>query len=86
MGHGRVVIEPTIAVIEADYCSGCRVCNNLCAYGAISFDDVRSVSEINPALCKGCGTCVAACPSGAAQAQHYRIEQVFAEIEGLLAL
>ena len=32
MGRGKVVIEPTIAEIEAELCSGCRVCNNLCAY------------------------------------------------------
>ena len=86
MGRGKVVIEPTIAEIDAGLCSGCRVCNGLCAYSAISFDPVRKVSEINPALCKGCGTCVAACPSGAAHAWHYSDEQVFAEIEGILAL
>jgi heterodisulfide reductase subunit A len=85
MGRGKVVIEPTIAEITAELCSGCRICNNLCAYSAISFDPVRGVSEINPALCKGCGTCVAACPSGAAQAWHYNDRQIFAEIEGLLA-
>lgn len=85
MGRGKVVVEPTIAEIDTDLCSGCRICNNLCAYSAISFDPGRNVSEINPALCKGCGTCVAACPSGAAQAWHYREQQIFAEIEGLLA-
>jgi len=86
MGRGKVVIEPTIAEIDAELCSGCRICNNLCAYSAISFDPVRGVSEVNPALCKGCGTCVAACPSGAAQAWHYNDQQIFAEIEGILAL
>lgn len=85
MGRGKVVIEPTIAEIAAELCSGCRICNNLCAYAAISYDPIRNVSEINPALCKGCGTCVAACPSGAAQARHYSDQQIFAEIEGILA-
>ena len=85
MGRGKVVIEPTIAEITAELCSGCRICNNLCAYAAISYDPIRNVSEINPALCKGCGTCVAACPSGAAQARHYSDQQIFAEIEGILA-
>ena len=85
MGRGKVVIEPTIAEITTELCSGCRICNNLCAYAAISYDPIRNVSEINPALCKGCGTCVAACPSGAAQARHYSDQQIFAEIEGILA-
>jgi heterodisulfide reductase subunit A len=86
MGRGKVVIEPTIAEIDAEICSGCRVCNNLCAYSAISYDPERNVSVVNPALCKGCGTCVAACPSGAAYAWHFSEQQIFAEIEGLLAV
>jgi heterodisulfide reductase subunit A len=85
MGHGKVVIEPTIAEIDPAVCSGCRVCNNLCAYSAIGYDPERNISAINPALCKGCGTCVAACPSGAAYAWHFSDRQIFAEIEGLLA-
>jgi heterodisulfide reductase subunit A len=85
MGRGKVIIEPTIAEINAELCSGCRICNDLCAYSAISYDPIMKVSEINAALCKGCGTCVAACPSGAAQARHYNDQQIFAEIEGILA-
>jgi heterodisulfide reductase subunit A len=42
------------------------------------------ISRVNEALCKGCGTCVAACPSGASQQNHFRDQQIFAEIEGLL--
>ncbi len=84
MGRGAVVIEQSIAEIDADLCGGCRICNNLCAFAAISFDPARRVSEVNPALCKGCGTCIAACPSGAAQTRHYNDQQIFAEIEGLL--
>ena len=84
MGRGAVVIEPSSAKIDADLCGGCRICNNLCAYAAISFDPVRGVSEINSALCKGCGTCIAACPSGAAQTGYHSDRQIFAEIEGIL--
>jgi heterodisulfide reductase subunit A len=85
MGRGKVIIEPTIAEIDAEWCSGCRICNELCAYSAISYDPILQVSQVNAALCKGCGTCVAACPSGAAQARHYNDQQIFAEIEGILA-
>jgi heterodisulfide reductase subunit A len=85
MGRGKVVIEPTIAEIVDEFCSGCRICNDLCTYSAITYDPLRKVSQINAALCKGCGVCVAACPSGAAQARGYTDQQIFAEIEGVLS-
>jgi heterodisulfide reductase subunit A len=81
---GEVEIPAITATIDENLCSGCRVCNNLCPYSAIEFDEKEWVSRINEALCKGCGTCVAACPSGASQQRHFRDEQIFAEIEGIL--
>ena len=51
--------------VDEAKCSGCRICNTMCPFNAISFHEDRKVSEINPALCQGCGTCVAACPAGA---------------------
>ena len=81
---GKVELEASTAVIDEDLCSGCRICNLLCPYSAISFDDEKKVSNINEALCKGCGTCVAACPSGAITHRHFTTEEVMAEIEGVL--
>ncbi len=81
---GKVELEASTAVIDEDLCSGCRICNLLCPYSAISFDDEKKVSNINEALCKGCGTCVAACPSGAITHRHFTNEEVIAEIEGVL--
>jgi len=81
---GTVLIEPIIATINEDMCSGCRICNNLCPYNAIEFLDDKEVSHINAALCKGCGTCIAACPAQAISGAHYSNEQIFSEIGGLL--
>ena len=83
--RGEVEIEPYTSVIDADLCSGCKTCIELCPYTAIEFDEEKKVSAVNDALCKGCGTCVAACPSGAATAQHFTDKQIFSEIEGVLA-
>ena len=82
--QGTVQIEPVVATIDAERCSGCRICNNLCPFNAIEFLADDSVSKINQALCKGCGTCVAACPAGAITGAHFNNEQIFAELEGLL--
>jgi heterodisulfide reductase subunit A len=77
-------LEPIKATIAEDSCSGCRICNALCPYNAISFDAARAVSSINAAMCQGCGTCVAACPAGAISGAGFTDAQVLAQIEGLL--
>ena len=41
-------------------------------------------AEINAALCKGCGTCVGACPSGAMDQQHFKTDQIMAQISAAL--
>jgi heterodisulfide reductase subunit A len=81
--RGQVEVSPTISAIDPDICVGCRQCIELCAYGAISFNARKGVSEINAAICKGCGSCSAFCPSGAASSRHFRSKQVFAEIDGI---
>ncbi len=84
ISKGKVELEATVAVIDEEKCSGCRVCNILCPYNAITFIEDKEVSRINEALCKGCGTCVAACPSAAITQKHFTTEEIMAEIEGVL--
>jgi heterodisulfide reductase subunit A len=84
IAKGEIEVEPIQAWIDPNLCAGCRVCNDLCPYSAIGFDEERNISVVNEALCKGCGTCVASCPSSAASARHFSDEQIFAEIEGIL--
>jgi heterodisulfide reductase subunit A2 len=80
----EVALEPVRATVEEEKCSGCKICNNLCPFNAISFLDDLAVTRINPALCQGCGTCVAACPAGAISGTGFSNEQVLAQIDGLL--
>jgi heterodisulfide reductase subunit A2 len=84
ISKGIVMKEPIKASIREDQCSGCRICNNLCPYSAIGYDQEKKVSEVVTPLCQGCGTCVAACPSGAIKCAHYTRDQLMSQIEGLL--
>jgi len=84
--QGEIALEPIRASVDADKCSGCRICNDLCPFNAITFHEDRMVTEINAALCQGCGTCVAACPAGAISGTMFSNEQVLSQIEGLLML
>jgi len=72
------------ASIDAERCSGCRICNNLCPYSAIIFHDDQKKSEVLTALCQGCGTCVAACPSAAISGAHFTHDQIMSQIAGIL--
>jgi heterodisulfide reductase subunit A len=84
IGQGEIELEPVRATIDETRCSGCRICNNLCPYGAIDFIEEQGVSRVNPALCKGCGTCVAACPSQVITGSQFSFEQIMAQLDGLL--
>jgi heterodisulfide reductase subunit A len=82
---GYVEMEPSTAYVLKDECSGCKTCLPLCPYSAISFLAEEKKAEINEVLCKGCGTCVAACPSGSIKQHLFEDEEIFEEIEGVLA-
>ncbi len=83
--RGSIEIDAVFAEIDEDKCSGCRVCNTLCPYSAITYDTGKKKSTVISAVCKACGACVAACPSGAIKARHFTDSQIFAQIEGVLA-
>jgi heterodisulfide reductase subunit A len=82
---GSVELEPNTAYILEQECSGCKSCIPLCPYTAIAFAEDRNKAVINEALCKGCGTCVASCPSGSIVQNLFEDEEIFKEIEGVLA-
>ncbi|NLJ43885.1 MAG: CoB--CoM heterodisulfide reductase iron-sulfur subunit A family protein [Bacteroidales bacterium] len=83
ISKGKIEVDALFSEVIEDKCSGCRLCNQLCPYNAIEFDDVKKISHIISALCKGCGVCVAACPSAAIRGRHFTDQQVLAQVEGL---
>jgi heterodisulfide reductase subunit A len=82
---GSVQMEPNAAYVVEEACSGCRTCVGLCPYNAITFDTATNRAQIQAVLCKGCGTCVAACPSSSIRQHMFEDEEIFEEIEGVLA-
>ncbi|HEC57841.1 MAG TPA: CoB--CoM heterodisulfide reductase iron-sulfur subunit A family protein [Candidatus Syntrophoarchaeum butanivorans] len=82
---GKVAIEPTTSMIDSLICSGCRVCEGICAYGALKFDPEAGVMTVNEVLCKGCGSCASACPSSAISMKHFMDKQIFAQIEAIVS-
>lgn len=82
--QGVINLEPVRAHVIDSRCSGCKICNGMCPYSAITFDEERGITQINPALCQGCGTCIVACPSGAISGTGFSDAQILAQMRGLL--
>ena len=85
LNRGKVKTAACAVYLDSSRCKGCRLCEKLCPYGALVFDPVEKLMEIEEVKCKGCGTCAAACPSGAISQRQFTSGQIIAEIEALLA-
>ncbi|MEM3566934.1 MAG: CoB--CoM heterodisulfide reductase iron-sulfur subunit A family protein [Candidatus Bathyarchaeia archaeon] len=78
--------EGIIANVDEDLCSGCRICEHLCAYGAIEMKEKNGklVAHVIEALCKGCGVCGTACPTKAITLGHFTTEEILAQVRAAL--
>ena len=63
---GAVVLEPKTRarMVDADRCTGCRLCRQACPWELMVFDEERSKAS-KCWLCDGAPECAAACPTGA---------------------
>jgi len=82
----RLEVEGAIANVNEDLCSGCRICEAVCEYGAIEMKekDGKLVSSVLEALCKGCGVCGSTCPTGAISMLHFTDEEILAQVRATL--
>ncbi len=85
ISQGQVEMDPFVAQVDEERCTGCSTCLTVCPYEAISRDASRRIAMVSEALCTGCGTCAACCPGNAIQQAGFNDRQVVAELEALLA-
>ena len=84
ISKGKASVEATTAHVDPLRCTSCKMCIDICPYGAIGFDEKRNISTINDALCQGCGACVALCRPKAINLKGSTHMQVMAELNALL--
>lgn len=87
MTAGEATVELFTAKVDEDLCSGCRIYESLCAYGAIELKENEGGklgAHIIEVLCKGCGTCATACPTKAIHIENFTDEQTLAQVEAIL--
>ena len=85
-----IELEATISQPVDANCDGCAYCVDPCPYKAISLieyayqDAVKKTVEVNSSLCKGCGVCQATCPKKGIFVNHFKLEQIMAQINAAL--
>jgi heterodisulfide reductase subunit A len=87
LSKDKLEVEPLIAIVDEDLCSGCATCLSICPYHAIELiklDDGKSRAKIDEALCMGCGACAVSCPSSAMQQKGFKDIQIIPMIHETL--
>jgi heterodisulfide reductase subunit A len=86
LNKGAWVVEPFVAKVNEDLCSGCRICESACSYNAINVEKVggKELARVTEGLCRGCGICSSACPIDAITMPHYSDKQIAAQIVAVM--
>jgi heterodisulfide reductase subunit A len=90
LSMGQVELEPFVAQIDLDRCTGTGDCVTVCSYeDAIAVKEIELDGKtvrravVTPANCTGCGCCVSACPNKAIQVQGWTIPQYDAMLDAI---
>ncbi len=57
----KIVSSNFQAKVDADECTGCQACEEICPMGAIEMDTENITAQVGINRCIGCGLCVTAC-------------------------
>ncbi|MBM3404779.1 MAG: CoB--CoM heterodisulfide reductase iron-sulfur subunit A family protein [Bacteroidetes bacterium] len=79
-----IELEPIIARIDAEKCTWCGKCQEVCEYDAIFQVETNGklVAAVNEAVCKGCGICTPVCPYDAIDLIQYTNQEIEGMIDG----
>ncbi|MGB8780971.1 MAG: CoB--CoM heterodisulfide reductase iron-sulfur subunit A family protein [Candidatus Bathyarchaeia archaeon] len=79
-------VEPLVAKVNEELCSGCRICESACSYRAINVEkgDEKPVAKVVEGLCRGCGICSSACPMDAITMPNYSDNQIVTQIQAVM--
>jgi heterodisulfide reductase subunit A len=79
-------VEPLVARVNDDLCSGCRICETACPYLAISVEKVgdKELAKVAEGLCRGCGICSSACPMDAITMPNYSDKQIVTQVKAVM--
>ena len=88
LSKDELILDPKIACVNPDICSGCLNCVEVCPFNAIEPKEVngRVVAQVTPTLCHGCGNCASACRTGAANVEGFTDDQIYAQVASVFKI
>ena len=83
---GTVSVDPIIARVDANACTWCGKCADVCDYTALKIveKDGKMVAAVNKAVCTGCGICAPVCPENAIEVAQYTDHEIESMIDGFM--
>jgi heterodisulfide reductase subunit A len=84
LSQEELEIDPLIAMVDEDACTGCGICVEVCPYEARTLNERKRIAEVNDALCAGCGGCIAACPSNASIHKNFTKKQLLDQVDDIM--
>ena len=84
LSQDELEIDPLIAMVDEDICTGCGICVEVCPYEARTLNERKRIAEVNDALCAGCGGCIAACPSNASIHKNFTKKQLLNMVDDIM--
>ncbi|MCE5205572.1 MAG: CoB--CoM heterodisulfide reductase iron-sulfur subunit A family protein [Porphyromonadaceae bacterium] len=85
---GTVMGDPVVARVDADVCTWCGKCAEVCDYTAIReivTEAGKHIAGVNRGVCTGCGICAPVCPVNAIEVAKYTDHEIEAMIDGFAA-
>jgi ferredoxin len=82
------MVDPVIARINADTCTWCGKCKEVCEYTAIReivTVSGKHIAAIHESVCTGCGICAPVCPENAIEVAKYTDNEIESMIDGFAA-
>jgi heterodisulfide reductase subunit A len=83
---GTVSVDPIIASVDANKCTWCGKCSDVCDFTAIKevlFGE-KHVAGVNKAVCTGCGICAPVCPENVIEIAQYTDNEIESMIDGFM--
>lgn len=84
LSKDELEIDPLIAAVDEEACTGCGICIDVCPYEARLLNERKRIAEVNDALCAGCGGCIAACPSNASIHKNFTKKQLINMVDEIM--